>query len=116
VITKLVIGPLKSGAVDETNSPHEAHPRHIREWVEQCDASKTCWTVCTFSPTVIRAVIDAWDKDPETFSRIVLRSDDGKATSLLDVKTPNWLAHFAIEDLYIHGEFDEFLKGDSSGD
>ena len=111
MISKLILGPVNNRYADETGSPHETHPRQIREWVEQAYANKRNLVVCTFSPTVIRAVIDAWDKDPLTFSRIVLRSDDGKDTPLLDVKDAQWLAHFAIEDLYLRGEFDAALDG-----
>lgn len=117
MIDKLVIGPMHDGPdrpLEELPSAslvHLAHPHRIREWVERIHTSKEGrWTVCTFSPTVIRAVIYFWDKDPLTFSRIILRSDSGKDTPLLDVFNPTWLAHFGIEDLYMNGEFDRFLR------
>jgi hypothetical protein len=110
VITKLVIGSSRHD-VTETSCPVDrGHPHTIRAWVETIHSSKTQWTVCSFSPTVIAAVIYAWDKDPLLFDWIILRSDTGKDTPLLDARNREWLAHFAIEDLYMRGEFDEFLR------
>lgn len=110
MIAGLVIGPVGQ-AMTETDSPHEAHPHQIRAWVEAVHARETAWIVCTYSPVVIAAVIRIWNDGPAAYARILLRADDGAATPLLEVKDAEWLEHFTVEDLYVHGEFDDVLRG-----
>jgi hypothetical protein len=122
MIDKLIIGPQRRSEIiatvrgepyTEEGAPDNSHPAAIRRWAHEVHLWRRSLAVCTYSPMVIRAVIEVWDKDPLIPSWIVLRSQNGKDTPLLDVKSPEWLAHFAIEDLYMMHEFDAVLNGDA---
>jgi hypothetical protein len=107
VITKLIIGPAREPG--EYASPLAEHPYELHKWVALMDGLREPHTICTYSPTVIHQVWALLREFEDPFTHVTLRGV--RDVPLLDVKTPEWLAHFAIEDLYIHGEFDAVLKG-----
>jgi hypothetical protein len=90
--------------------PHEQHPRQSNVAVEEYFESDREVVIATFSPTVIYQVCSRWRSNFDLdYSRIILRHSN-RDTILSTVFEPSWLAHFALEDLYIRGEFDKYLE------
>ena len=113
MIAKLVIGPAREPG--EIPSPLVGHPRSLSAWTRMIHADNEAHlaaVVCTYAPAVIREACRLWREDVVgVHHRIVLRGwrEGRRDVCLTDVRTPDWLAHFQIEDLYLHGEFDAFL-------
>lgn len=113
MIDHLIIGPTR-GNVGEISLNTEVAPRYVHGAIYRLHHDTARVTLCTFSPVAMRATLDAWrDISPyvekrAALSRIFLRGDT--CDERLDrVKDPDWLCAFALEDLYLHGEFDRWL-------
>jgi len=118
-VAKLVIGPAKLGEIvrkDDSELPHV-----LRAWLNNWHATPTPHVVATYSPVIIDGFVRIWGADALNY--IVLRKPRlGPAapsamiepnlcidTPLLVAKDRNWLAHFAISDLYMRGELNPWL-------
>ncbi len=112
MISRVVLGPPDAREFPLSDS---ADPRAVRSRVRDLHEAREAQVVCTRSALVLREVVWGWHErgDDDWARRVVLRGASGKEVVLADAFEPAWLAHFAVEDLYLRGEFDDYLSGDA---
>lgn len=106
MIDKLVIGPWQ-GAAHETESLHEAHPRELHAWLMRTYDSPQTWTVCTYSPTIIKMIWESWP-NATRIDRVMFRREDGVEISLRSI-VHGMSGHDDLAGAYMRGVFNSAL-------
>ncbi len=112
MISTLVIGGgSRSGEIALSNG---CHPRLLRSRILDLHEARESIVVQTWCPLVIFEVTACWISDSESgwLERVLFRLATGSDVHLVAVRAPDWLAHFSLADLYMHGEFDDLLGGE----
>ncbi len=84
----------------------------LRSRIRSLHEARDSFVVQTWSPLVIFEITSRWIRASEGdwLERVCLRRAVTESdVRLVDVREPTWLAHFALEDLYMRREFDDFL-------
>lgn len=114
MIDKLIIGPAvwiegDKATANQIGMYSAEHPLIIRTRVVNAQLSKKNFDIATYNPLVMRQVAYEWRHDGGVYDIVYLRNLKLETVKLTEVLDINWLAHFSVEELFMSGEFDEWI-------